>query len=102
MVSRGSELRLPGKRTLRFIPIPTPRWPDLVSIYSEEGERQLAAPLLFADGMPQQWGAQRQACLAAGKWRQLPADSRACAPSILGLTLPAGKSPKVTTARLSF
>ena len=45
VVSRGSELRLPGKRTLRFIPIPTPRWPDLVSIYSEEGEGGSCLPL---------------------------------------------------------
>ena len=42
-VSRGSELRLSQRgqvagRRLRFIPIPTPRWPDLVAVHSEEGE----------------------------------------------------------------
>lgn len=43
-MSRGSELFLFQRgqtkgRRLRFIPIPTPRWPDLVAIHSEEGER---------------------------------------------------------------
>ena len=43
VVGRGSELRLSAKgqgkgRSLRFIPIPTPRWPDLTAVYSEEGE----------------------------------------------------------------
>lgn len=37
VVSRGSEIQV-GNRSLRFIPIPTPRWPDLVAVHSEQGE----------------------------------------------------------------
>lgn len=40
-VSRSSSLKLSARgqvdgRRLRFIPIPTPRWPDLVAVHSEE------------------------------------------------------------------
>ncbi|KAL4448068.1 hypothetical protein ABPG75_005287 [Micractinium tetrahymenae] len=52
VVSRGSELRLPGKRTLRFIPIPTPRWPDLVSIYSEEDKLLFSSNFFSAHAAP--------------------------------------------------
>lgn len=43
-VSRGSELYLSQRgqvrgRRLRFIPVPTPRWPDLLAVHSEEGEQ---------------------------------------------------------------
>ena len=34
-ITRSSELRLSTGSTLRFIPISTPRWPDLVAVYSE-------------------------------------------------------------------
>jgi flavorubredoxin len=38
-INRGSELQLGGGgKPLRFVPIPTPRWPDLVAVYSEDGE----------------------------------------------------------------
>ena len=37
VLNRGSEVQLSGGRPLRFIPIPTPRWPDLVAVYSEKG-----------------------------------------------------------------
>jgi hypothetical protein len=40
VLNRGSEVQLSGGRPLRFIPIPTPRWPDLVAVYSETGGRQ--------------------------------------------------------------
>lgn len=43
-VSRGSTLSLSKGRALRFIPIPTPRWPDLVAVYSEEGELARGVP----------------------------------------------------------
>lgn len=44
-VSRGSEIFLSQRgqvrgRRLRFIPIPTPRWPDLLAVHSEEGEQR--------------------------------------------------------------
>ena len=38
-VTRGSEVELgPGFGGLRFIPVPTPRWPDMVTAYSTGGE----------------------------------------------------------------
>ncbi len=38
-LNRGSEVKLQGATAaLRFVPIPTPRWPDLVAVYSEDGE----------------------------------------------------------------
>ncbi|EFN57640.1 hypothetical protein CHLNCDRAFT_57191 [Chlorella variabilis] len=36
-LNRGSEVQLEGAAAaLRFVPIPTPRWPDLVAVYSED------------------------------------------------------------------
>lgn len=39
-VTRASTLTLSGNRVLKFIPVPTPRWPDLVRLL-------VTAPALF-------------------------------------------------------
>ncbi|PSC76351.1 flavin oxidoreductase [Micractinium conductrix] len=57
VVGRGSELRLSAKgqgkgRSLRFIPIPTPRWPDLTAVYSEEDKLLFSSNLFSAHAAP--------------------------------------------------
>lgn len=75
VVSRGSELRLPGKRTLRFIPIPTPRWPDLVSIYSEEDKLLFSSNFFSAHAAPPSMVAgTRSTARADGGWSEYSGD----------------------------
>lgn len=46
-VTRGTTISLGGGELLKFVPIPTPRWPDLVAVYSTS-DRILFSSSFFA------------------------------------------------------
>lgn len=56
VVNRGMEVVLSGGKELRFIPVPTPRWPDLVAVYSPSSKLLFSSNLFSAHAVPDEAG----------------------------------------------